>query len=106
MQGLTRMLEKLEHSACFENNFFELLALKVLHVSLLNITVVAFKVLRLGSYAPMPVPSPPFKAILELVSWNGLQRCCRINPDVINVIKMPSFQYFIYLRKQKKFTGG
>jgi hypothetical protein len=30
------------------------IAVKVLHTSLLNITVVAFKVLPLGSYAPMP----------------------------------------------------
>jgi len=69
---------------------------------LFNTTVVAFKVLSLGSYAPMPAPSPPFKIILELVLWNGLQNCCCITPDVINVIKMPSFQYFLYLREQKK----
>jgi len=25
-----------------------------------------------------------------------------INPDVISVIKMPSFQYFLYLWEQKK----
>jgi hypothetical protein len=61
----------------------------MLHTSLLNITVVAFKVLPLGSYAPMSVPSPPFKTTLELVLWTGLQRCRRITPDVINVIKMP-----------------
>jgi hypothetical protein len=73
---------------------------------LLNITVVAFKVLPLGSYAPMPAPSPHFKTILELVLWNDLQSCRRISPDVINVIKMPSFQYFLYLREQKKVTGG
>ena len=79
---------------------------KVLHTSLLNTTVVAFKVLPLGSYAPMPAPSPPFKIILELVLWNGLQRCRCIIPDIIIVIKMPSFQYFLYLREQKKITGG
>jgi hypothetical protein len=56
----------------------------------------------LGSYAPMPAPSPPFKTILELVLWNGLQSCRRITPDVINVLKIPSFQYFLYLREQKK----
>jgi len=27
-------------------------------------------------------------------------------PDVINIIKMPSFQYFLYLLDQKKVTGG
>jgi hypothetical protein len=27
-------------------------------------------------------------------------------PDVINVIKMPSFQYFLYLREEKNVTGG
>jgi hypothetical protein len=68
--------------------------------------VVAFKVLPLGSYAPMPEPSPPYKTISELVLWNGLQSCRRITPDVINVIKMPSFQYFFSFREQKKVTGG
>jgi hypothetical protein len=47
----------------------------------------------------MPAPSPPFKTILE-------QSCHHITPDVINVIKMPSFQYFFYLLEQKKVTGG
>jgi len=73
--------------------------LKVLHTSLLNTTVVAFKVIPLGSYAPMPAPSSPFKTILELFLWNGLQSCRCITPEVI---KMPSFQYFLYLREQKK----
>jgi len=49
------------------NKVRELLALRVLRTSLLNTTVVAFKVLSLGSYAPMPAPSPPFKTILELI---------------------------------------
>jgi len=45
----------------------ELIAVKLLHTSLLNTTVIAFKLLPLGSYAPMPAPNPPFKIILELV---------------------------------------
>jgi len=49
-----------------DNKVHELIAVKVLHTSLLNTTVVAFKVLHLGSYEPMLVPSPPFKTILEL----------------------------------------
>jgi len=55
-----------------ENKVRELIAVKVLHSALLNTTVVAFKVLPLGSYALMPAPSPPFKTILELVLLNGL----------------------------------
>jgi len=89
-----------------DNKVRELITVKVLHNSLLNTTVVAFKVLPLGSYAPMPAPSPPFKTILELVLRNGLQSCRCITPDVINDIKMPSFQYFLYLLEQKKVTGG
>ena len=89
-----------------DNKVRELIAVKVLHTSLLNTAVVAFKVLPLGSYAPMPASSPPFKTILELVLWNGLQSCRCITPDVISVIKMPSFQYFLYLREQEKTTGG
>jgi hypothetical protein len=89
-----------------DNEVRELIAVKVLHTSLLIITVVAFKVLPLGSYAPIPMPSPPLKTILELILWNGLQSCCCITPDVTNVIKMPSFQYFLYLWEQKKVTGG
>jgi hypothetical protein len=29
-----------------------------------------------------------------------------IIPDVMNVIKMPSYQYLLYLQVQKKVTGG
>jgi hypothetical protein len=79
----------------------ELIAVKVLRTSLLNTTVVAFKVLPLGSYALMPAPSTPFKTILELVLWSDLQSGRCTNPDVI---KMPSFQYFLYLWEQKKIT--
>jgi len=75
---------------------------KVLHNSLLNTTMVTFKILPLGSFELIPAPIPPFKTILELVLWNGLQSCCCIVPDVISVIKMPSFQYFLYLQEQKK----
>jgi len=89
-----------------DNKVREIIAVKVLHTSLLNTTVVAFKVHALGSYAPMPAPSPPLKTILELVLWNGLQSYRCITPDIISVIKMPSFQYFLYLREQKKVTGG
>jgi hypothetical protein len=48
----------------------------------------------------------PFKTILELVLWNGLQSYRRIIPDVINVIKMSYFQYFLYHREQKKVIGA
>jgi hypothetical protein len=65
-------------------------------------TVVAFKVFLLGSYALVPPPSPPFKTILELVLWSGLESCHRITPDVI---KIPSFQYFLSLWEQEKVTG-
>jgi hypothetical protein len=42
--------------------------------------------------------------------WNWFcGMTCRtvvITPDVITVIKIPSFQYFLYLREQKKVIGG
>jgi hypothetical protein len=60
---------------CSYNNVRELIAVEVLHTSRLNITVVVFQALLLGSYAPMPAPSPPFKTFLELVLWNGFQSC-------------------------------
>ena len=88
------------------NKVRELISGKVIHTSLLNTTVVAFKVLPLGSYAPMQEPSPPFKTILELVLWNCLQSCRCFTPEVINVIEIPSFQYFLYLREQKKVAEG
>jgi hypothetical protein len=82
-----------------DNKVRELIAIKVLHILLPNIAVVAVKVRPLGSYAPMPVPNLTFKTILELVLWNCLQICRHITPDIISVIKMPSFQYFLYLRE-------
>jgi hypothetical protein len=78
----------------------------VIHTALLNTTVVASKVLPFGSYATMTAPSPPFKAILKLDLWNSLQSCRCITPDVINVIKIPSFKYFLYIREQKKSHWG
>jgi hypothetical protein len=89
-----------------DNKVRDLIAVKVLRTSMLKTTVVAFKVLPFGSYAPMPAPSAPFITNLELDLWNGLQSCRCITADVINVIKMPSFQYFLYLREQKKLIGG
>jgi hypothetical protein len=55
-----------------DNKVCELITVKVLHASLLRITVVAFKVLPLGSYDPMPAPCPPFKTTIELILWIGL----------------------------------
>ena len=86
-----------------DNKVRELIAVKVLRTSLLNTTVVAFKVLPLGSYAQMPAASPPFKTILELVLWNGLQSCHCITPDVI---KMLSFNISFILWNRKKSLGG
>jgi hypothetical protein len=54
-----------------DNKVRELMTVKVLHTSLLSITVVAFKVYPLRSYAPMSALSVPFKTILELVLWNN-----------------------------------
>jgi len=47
----------------YVNKVRELIAVKVLHTSLLNTTVVAFKVLPLGSYALMPALSTNLKTI-------------------------------------------
>jgi hypothetical protein len=85
-----------------DNKVRELIAVEVLHTSSLNTTVVAFKLLPLGSYASMPAPSPHFKTILEIILWNGLQSCCCVTPDAISVIKMP----FLYVGEQKKVVGG
>lgn len=68
--------------------------------------MVTFEVLPLGSYAPTQAPSPPFKAIADLLSWNGRQSCHRITLDVPNVIQMSSLQYFLCLRVKKEVIGG
>jgi hypothetical protein len=87
------------------NKVREHIAVKVLNTSLLKKPVFATKALPLGSYAPMPRPNPPFKIILDPVLWNGLQICRCITPDVINVTKMPSIQYFLYFEYRKKSQG-
>jgi hypothetical protein len=79
-----------------DNKVRELIAVKVLHTSLPKTTVVAFKTLPLGSYAPMPASSPSFKTILEMVLWDGLKSCRCITPDVISVIKILPFNISIY----------
>jgi len=89
-----------------DNKFSELIAVKVLHNSLLNSTLVAFKALPLVSYSWLPAPIPRFKTILELVLWNDLQSCRCINPEVINVIKMPTFNISFTLGNRKKSLGA
>ena len=85
-----------------DNKVCELITVKVIHTSLLNTTIVTFKVLPLGSYALIPALSPPYKIIFELVLWNGLQSCHCITPDVTSVIKMPSFNISFIFRNRKK----
>ena len=89
-----------------DNKVRELIAVKVLHTSLLNTTVIAFKVLPLGSYAPMSGPSQPLKTILELVLWTGLQSCRFIIPDVINVTKCLPFNISFIFGNRKKSLGA
>jgi hypothetical protein len=48
-----------------DNKIHKLIAVKVLHTSLLNITVVALRALPLGNCALMPVSCPPLKTILD-----------------------------------------
>jgi hypothetical protein len=83
-----------------------LIAVKVLRTSLRNITVVAFKVYPLGSYASMPAPSSTFKTILELDWWNGLQSCRRIIPDVIKAIKCLPFNVSFIFGNGNKSLGA
>jgi len=95
-----------EENMCYYNKVRELIAVNVLHNPLLNTTVVAFKVLPLGSYAPTPGPSSPFKTILELVLWNCLQSCPCITPDVINVIKSFPSNFSFVFGNRKKLSGA
>jgi hypothetical protein len=89
-----------------DNTVRELIPVEVLHTSLLDITGVAFKVLRLGSYVQMPAPSPPFKTILELVLWNGLQSCRRITSHVSMSSKFRPFNISFIFGNRKNVTGG
>jgi hypothetical protein len=73
-------------------------------LNLLNIAVVAFKVLPYGSYAPMPAPSPPFKTIFELLLWNILQNCRRITPD-ISVISAVLSIFLLSSGREKSHWG-
>jgi hypothetical protein len=72
-----------------DNKVRELVAVKVLHISLLNITMVAFPLEAMYQCQCLVHPS---KQILELVLWNGLKSCRLVlTPVVINVIKNAFF---------------
>ena len=66
----------------------------------------AFKVLPLGSYAPMPEPSPPLKTILELVLCTGLQSCRCIIPYVSMSSKCLPFNISFIFGDRKKVIAG
>jgi hypothetical protein len=61
------------------NKVREHIAVEVPHTSLLNTTVVAFKVLLLANHAPMSAPSPSFKTILELPLYYSWCHQCHQN---------------------------
>jgi hypothetical protein len=73
------------------------IAVKVLHTSLLNITVVAFKVLPLGSYAPMPVhPAKQF--------WNwfcGMAFRAAVALLLMSSNRLPFSIFFIFGNRKK-----
>jgi hypothetical protein len=83
----------------------ELIAVKVLHTSLLKTTMVVFKVLPLGSYALMPAPSPQFKTILELVLWNGLRPAVVLLLMSSVLSKCLPFNIFFILGNRKELMG-
>jgi len=84
-----------------DNEVGELIAVKVLHTSLLNTTVVAFKVPPLGSYAPMPALSPPFKKNFgtDFVEWFS-------RATVVILLMSSVSSKCLYLREQKKVIAG
>ena len=86
-----------------DNKVRELIAVKVLHTSLLNTTMLAFKVPPLGSYALMPAPSPPFKTILELVLWKGFRAAVVLR--LMSSKCLPFKTSFIF-RNRKKSLGA
>ena len=87
------------------NKVRELIAVKVLHTSLLNTTMVACTVLPLGRYAPMPAPSQPFKTILELVLWNGLQTCRCLLISLMSSKCLPFNISFIFGNRKKSLVA-
>jgi len=89
-----------------DNKVRELITVKVLHTSLLNTTMVAFKVLLLGSYAPMPAPSPPFKQF-----WNWFCGMAFRAAVVLLLMssmssKCPPFNIFFIFGNRKKSLGA
>ena len=105
VQGL--LYRYLCHKVCIrsDNKVCELIAVKVQHNSLLNSTVVAFRVLPCGSYALIPAPSPLFQTILELILWNGLQSCHCITPDVSMLSKSLPFNISFISGNRKSHWG-
>jgi hypothetical protein len=86
-----------------DNKVHELIAVKVLiaeyHFGRLQST-------PLGKLCTDASAESTLQNNFEVVLLNDIQSCCRISPDVMNVIKMSSFQHFLYLREQEKVMGS
>jgi hypothetical protein len=89
-----------------DNNVRELIAVTVLHTSFLNIIVVTFKVLPLRSYALMPAPSFPLQNNYGAGFVERPSELLSYYSGIINIIKMLSFQCFLFLREEKNITGS
>ena len=88
-----------------DNKVRELIAVKVLLTSLLNTTAVAFRLLLLGSYAPKPALSPPFK-----IFWNWFCGMAFRAAVVLHLVSSMSSKYLLFnisliLGNRKKSLG-
>jgi hypothetical protein len=51
-------------------------------------------------------PFPPFRTVLELVLWNGLESCHHTTPDVISVTKYACLSIFLLFSGRGKSHWG
>jgi len=103
---LTGPCETYQKYTWSDNIVCELIAVKVLHTSLLNTTVVAFKVLLLGSYAPMPAPSTHFKTIWKWFCGKAFRAAVVLLRMTSMSSKSLHFNISFIFRNRKKSLGA
>jgi hypothetical protein len=71
-----------------------------------NLTVIFFKIVSLGTYTAIPSFFPPFKSTVEVIFLNAVEYRLRFPLDIRNCFKTSPFQFYFLFGKQSQITRG
>ena len=71
-----------------------------------NLAAIPFKVVPLGSYAPIPAPLPILECPLEILFFKRVEHLLRFALDLLHRPKTATLHFQFHFGKQKEVAGS